>query len=261
MASWKNLTLATALVTAGLSGPTAGAMAQEAKPAAQTPEARLDALEARFEQAQQDWMAKVRKAESEDERQRLYAANPSKEFVEPFRALAYEASGTETAAGAWVWVGRLAAQNQRHDEAREALEILVNDHLTSPRLAEVAADLRYGAQGYGRESAEKALRAIREGSPHADAKAAAQFSLAALLMDTGEERAKAEAKDLLVELRDRMSDAGPWKDRAAGMLFELERLQVGMIAPDFETVDQDGAKWKLADYRGKVVILDFWGIW
>ena len=44
-------------------------------------------------------------------------------------------------------------------------------------------------------------------------------------------------------------------------LFELDKLQVGMVAPDFEIEDENGAKWKLSDYRGKVVVLDFWGFW
>jgi cytochrome oxidase Cu insertion factor (SCO1/SenC/PrrC family) len=32
-------------------------------------------------------------------------------------------------------------------------------------------------------------------------------------------------------------------------------------APDFEAVDENGVKFKLSDYRGKVVVLDFWGFW
>ena len=39
---------------------------------------------------------------------------------------------------------------------------------------------------------------------------------------------------------------------------ELEHLQVGMSAPDFEAVDQNGVRFALSDYRGKVVLLDFW---
>ena len=45
------------------------------------------------------------------------------------------------------------------------------------------------------------------------------------------------------------------------MLFEIEHLQIGMVAPDFEAQDETGASFKLSDYKGKVVVLDFWGFW
>ena len=32
----------------------------------------------------------------------------------------------------------------------------------------------------------------------------------------------------------------------------------GRQAPDIEGEDQDGKRFKLSDYRGKVVLLDFW---
>jgi hypothetical protein len=32
-------------------------------------------------------------------------------------------------------------------------------------------------------------------------------------------------------------------------------------APEIEGTDQDGKSFKLSDYRGKVVLLDFWGNW
>jgi hypothetical protein len=38
-------------------------------------------------------------------------------------------------------------------------------------------------------------------------------------------------------------------------------LVVGCRAPDFEATDLAGVKFKLSDYRGKVVVLDFWGFW
>jgi hypothetical protein len=49
--------------------------------------------------------------------------------------------------------------------------------------------------------------------------------------------------------------------RASSSIFELENLQIGMVAPDFEQVDQDGKSWKLSEYRGQVIVLDFWGFW
>jgi hypothetical protein len=47
-------------------------------------------------------------------------------------------------------------------------------------------------------------------------------------------------------------------EKADAELFQIRRLAVGKEAPDIEGVDQDGKKFKLSDYKGKVVLLDFW---
>ena len=39
------------------------------------------------------------------------------------------------------------------------------------------------------------------------------------------------------------------------------RIAVGKEAPEIEGPDIDGESFKLSDYRGKVVLLDFWGDW
>ena len=38
-------------------------------------------------------------------------------------------------------------------------------------------------------------------------------------------------------------------------------LNVGDLAPEIQGEDIDGRPFKLSDYRGKVVVLDFWGHW
>ncbi|HVK46344.1 MAG TPA: TlpA disulfide reductase family protein [Pseudobacter sp.] len=38
-------------------------------------------------------------------------------------------------------------------------------------------------------------------------------------------------------------------------------LQLGHIAPDFTVNDPEGKSWKLSDYRGQYVLLDFWASW
>lgn len=53
----------------------------------------------------------------------------------------------------------------------------------------------------------------------------------------------------------------PFAEVVAGDLFQLERLRIGMVAPDIEGTDLDGVPFKLSDYRGKVLVLDFWGNW
>jgi len=50
-------------------------------------------------------------------------------------------------------------------------------------------------------------------------------------------------------------------EAADAELFELRHLQPGKPAPDIAGADIDGKAFKLSDYRGKVVLLDFWGDW
>lgn len=45
------------------------------------------------------------------------------------------------------------------------------------------------------------------------------------------------------------------------LIAEQENFGMGMEAPDIVGVDLDGVEFKLSDYRGKVVFLDFWGDW
>jgi len=38
-------------------------------------------------------------------------------------------------------------------------------------------------------------------------------------------------------------------------------FEVGSIAPEISGKDLDGKPMKLSEFRGKVVVLDFWGFW
>ena len=44
-------------------------------------------------------------------------------------------------------------------------------------------------------------------------------------------------------------------------LFSFRNLRIGKAAPEIAAEDLDGVEFKLSDYRGKVVVLDFWGDW
>src|SRR5262245_61298226 len=41
----------------------------------------------------------------------------------------------------------------------------------------------------------------------------------------------------------------------------ISKLLIGKVVPDIAADDLDGKPFKLSDYRGKVVLLDFWGHW
>ncbi len=78
-------------------------------------------------------------------------------------------------------------------------------------------------------------------------------------------RAEAEAirrfEELVQKYGTQKYGTGTVKDHAEGALFEMRHLVVGKEAPDIEGEDIDGNKFRLSDYRGKVVLLDFWGHW
>ena len=51
------------------------------------------------------------------------------------------------------------------------------------------------------------------------------------------------------------------KEMATSALFEMKSLAIGMPVPDIQGEDIEGVEFKLSDYRGKVVVIDFWGDW
>jgi hypothetical protein len=83
----------------------------------------------------------------------------------------------------------------------------------------------------------------------------------------GAARLAADAEALLKRAANEFGDLpspngqGTIRKQAEDALFLLNHLSVGKVAPDIEGQDLDGKKFKLSDYRGKVVVLDFWAFW
>jgi len=223
--------------------------------------AELKALEAEYTKAQQEYGAAIRAAKTAEERTAAYEKNPAKPFLPRFKDLAERAKGTDAAPGALARVYQLAAQTQDAASAREAAQTLLASHPQSGQLATVASGLQ-SAHYYGWTWAKEWLRACATKAEAREAKAAALLSLAVTICGesnaTDEERR--EAKAALEALIKDYADTAQGK-RAEPVLFEVTRLQIGMEAPDFESTDVDGKAFKLSDYRGKVVVVDFWGFW
>lgn len=223
---------------------------------------RLQALQEEFSKAESDFYQRLAKLGDGPEAQKLLGQSPLQAFLPRFRELAYDAAGSETGVTAWSRVFELGLGQARADEAREALDVLLADHLDSPQLQPLAGSLPYAGALLGDARVREALETIHAKATVLPVRAQAQFSLAGLLMRSAAAEDKARGREWFEDMLTRYAGAdGDWAARAKGMLFELDHLQVGMLAPDFEAVDADGAKWKLSDYRGKVVIVDFWGFW
>ena len=70
---------------------------------------------------------------------------------------------------------------------------------------------------------------------------------------------------MLEQIRSKYGDVewqeGKLSESLEPLIFTLKYLQVGRTPPDIIGKDVDGAEFKLSDFRGKVVVLDFWGDW
>jgi hypothetical protein len=172
-----------------------------------------------------------------------------------------------------------------------ALAILLRDHVRSDKLGETCKRAQYGF----RRECETFLRAVLEKSPHRDVRGRASLGLALFLngrlnrldllrdqpvvsrryeglygkeyLDTlrrqDRARAVAEVEAAFEQAAEKYGDvelpsAGNVGDTARTELFAIRHLAVGKEADDIEGPDQDGVRFKLSDYRGKVVLLYFW---
>ncbi len=287
-----------ALAVLGLPpGLCAQAPASPAVPAAadaDSPAARFAAVKADHEKAMQTFEVAYRAAKTDEEQMKLLAdLLPKPEpFVARMLAIAGAAPKDPVAADCLMW----ALDNAR-DEAQCAsiLQALQQDHLANPKLGAACQTLRGG----GVKNDEAFLRAVLEKSPHPAARAQACFVLglhqtdaaqAARAVQSGEdpERVKrlAEFRGLdwlaamrkvdcaalqkegeallervVAEFGDVVMPHGTMGDLAKTELFEMRNLAVGKVAPEIVGKDLDGVEFKLSDYRGKVVFLDFWGYW
>jgi thiol-disulfide isomerase/thioredoxin len=79
------------------------------------------------------------------------------------------------------------------------------------------------------------------------------------------EQLRREAKDALAEVVRSYPNfdglRGKSGERATAILFELQHLALGSKVPELIGEDLDGVAFKLSDYRGKVVLLNFWAHW
>lgn len=211
-------------------------------------------------------------------------------FAKRFLAFAQENIKDPVAADALFWL----VENVRgRREAVQAIGLLEQHHLTSDRMGP-GSEVLAVARTVG---AEKLLRATIEKHKDQQVQAVACFYLAQLLdreaniieqlranpqlaprvlQYYGKEYGAHLASLKLVELAARREkvyeqllksfgdveiDDEKMETIAEKALYVIRHLSVGKIAPEIKGIGINGDEFKLSDYRGKVVMLSFWGHW
>jgi hypothetical protein len=235
------------------------------------------------------WLYKA--AKTEEEREKLVCVDPQP-YARLLLDIAEKNPKEDCAVDALIWA-------YRHARSPKAKAILLRDHLLHPKIGSVCMPLRHDhdpailaafkkilAENTNKESQAQAAvalgmqlrgnaavaRAMRKpGSTPADLEKNFGKELFALLAKADPEALEKEAESLferVVKDKTYAETTIPVDDErltlgnlAGRELFEMRYLQPGKVAPDIVGEDIDGKPMKLSDFRGKVVLLDFWAFW
>jgi len=212
-------------------------------------------LEADYKRISQDYEKEQREFATtyqntpEAERKNLkfpQVAGYSKQMI----ALAEKDPKSAVAADALIW----ALRHSYHDQSvgPQAIALLKENHIENKKLGDACQMLAYNNSKENREF----LNTVVEKNPHDDVKGAASLALGRMVASEN----PAEAEKHLNAVIEKYGSKSQ-KESAKGELFEMHNLAIGKVAPEIEGEDVDGKKFKLSDYRGKVVVIDFWGDW
>ena len=245
------------MLTAMLLAPTALLPAQVDADGTKSKSAKAayQMLTEEYSQAQTEFQRLASIAREAGERVQLGQAAVA--FVPRFQQAAKDYAGTEDAVQFLTWITLNAGSDA--DATNAAIDEILAHHVGSAQLSGFAVGAIIGELGVSRKRvAEIKSQLLAKGHP--GVKGAMLYFSGNSAINARD--ASAEAINAgLEDLRQAAKYGGPWGTRAESMLFKRERLQIGMVAPDIVGPDIDGVEFSLSDYRGKVVVIDFWGDW
>lgn len=268
------------------------------KPETPTPAQQYQALEKEYDKADSEYRNALAKAKAPVGRKKaIPVKNPADKFARRFLDLAEKNPKDPVAVDALAWIVahvdevKIDPRNPRN----RAMKILLRDHVGSEKMTAVCQALG----SFPDESSQQLLRAVLDKSKHRPAQAQASLGLAqqaesrlnlvqqfkdepatakryeailgrkavAALVKAGPDKISKEAETLYERT---INDFADVPDPDGGTVGEMAKkkldalrqpITVGKPAPDIDGEDIDGKRFKLSDYRGKVVLLDFWGNW
>jgi len=161
----------------------------------------------------------------------------------------------------WVLSATLYSANLP-DQAKlydSTVDLLMERFADRPELAPLT---NYLPQGVNPAWAEKHLRTLMEKNSSGDVKLEAKLALA--MLKGKDEASQPEAEKIYESLIEDLAKNPAKKqllDRAKNELDDIKIRGIGKAVPEIAGNDLDDKEFKLSDYKGKVVLIDFWGFW
>jgi hypothetical protein len=214
-------------------------------------------LAAEYDAAITQWDAALDATEDRNARAELRRNQPSKAFWPRFEALSAGGDGQATLWLATHLKDKGLKASERGPLATGYFETLFSSHVEADWFGTAIAAL---IQEDKVEQTAKAsfLRKAVDGAKAPASKAPAMFHLGQMLFE--DETTKGEGEKLLQAVVAEFPKT-VWGTLAKAMFVTAKGLEVGKLAPDFYGESIDGFGFNLSDYRGKVVLLDFYGFW
>lgn len=245
-------------------------------------QSEYESVDLEFKKAIAELRSLIAAVDSKDDKIRLLATrNPAPEFAKRFMEIAKKHSGTKAGLNAVLF----AVQRTKGDQKNEAMNLLIDSYSDQVDLVKVAQSLKGEVPS---QDVENWLQAMIEKVDSESEKSAITVTFAkyvgqipyfqrtlavnpailkrysaAQLDYINSTRTQAQNDHLAGMLQSVIdnSDQSRMETVAKKELYDLQNLQVGMVAPEIDGKDFDDIPFKLSDYRGKVVMLDFWGHW
>lgn len=232
----------------------------------QDAKAQYAALMGKIQQAQKDHLLDMRKQAAEAKKagnrraMRSFSMRPDmKPFIPEFQAAAIKYQGTDDAVQFLFWLVRASGDQPA---ARTALATLGEKHASSPALAGFGGFFGQLPRAVGKPAAEGFLAAVRLGNTDPDVQGHLALNEFGGTIDSAEldsdqyKQARATLTGAIAKATD-----SSLKTTIKARIDLRERLSTGATAPDIEGIDINGVAFKLSDYKGKIIFLDFWGDW
>ncbi len=241
-------------------------MALSATPGMAGPAEDFYALEDRLVEAQEEYMEIAAAMENKESGKLVDGAESAagrpdrrlgilKKMDAVAVASAGKPDGLPAAVGVFMWSWNLDLDL---DHLTARFERVVKHYPDEPDVDEVLSAVGYAGIEVGKpEDWIKPLTQLSKLARRKETKLGALSTLGLVQLAAGKlPDAKASFQEILSSGLE--SD---YVDSAKGYIFEIEHLQLGMVAPDFVAKTLDGKDVSLKSLRGKAVLLNFWATW